>query len=103
MYDEHLKSTNSDVCHMLWSILLWPVRVCSLTIESGRPIRAKYTGSTAQVGPSLRKRTLYVGLKLTSTSLFFFVFLKVFRVFGVQEEKKEVEGKGEGGKIALFT
>ena len=43
MYDECMKSIDSDVCHKLWSILLWHVRA-SLTDQriSGRPKRAKY-------------------------------------------------------------
>ena len=32
-YDEYMKSIDSDVCHRLWSILLWNVRACLLTIK----------------------------------------------------------------------
>ena len=33
LYDEYMKSVDSDVCHRLWSILLWIVQNCSLTKE----------------------------------------------------------------------
>ena len=32
-YDEYMKSIDSGVCHMPWSILLWIVRAYLLTIE----------------------------------------------------------------------
>ena len=33
MYDEYMKSIDSGVCHKPWSILLWIVRACLLTIK----------------------------------------------------------------------
>ena len=42
VYDEFLKSNDSGVCHMLWSILWWILQVCSLTREYQVFQRAKY-------------------------------------------------------------
>ena len=63
--DEYMKSIDSDVCHRLWSILLWIVRAHLLTI--------KY--QVVQLLPSISISEQFEGMYLTILQQILFLLL----------------------------